>query len=151
MVYLFVSAGVFLTDVFVKKYMEQKYATKVRHSRAKDKIIIEKYYNRGAALNLLEKNPRGLLALQGGMLLLVAALYGRLLRQKGHSLAKTGMSLLLGGGAGNFYDRCSKGHVVDYFHINAGSQKLRRIVFNLSDFCIFTGALLTVLGVQKEA
>lgn len=151
MVYLFVPMGIFLIDAVVKKYVERRYARRVRHSRVRNKIVIEKYYNHGAALNFMEKRPKKLLALHGGMLLLTAALHGRLLRKNAHPLAKTGTALMLGGGASNLYDRMGKGHVIDYFHVNAGPKRFRRIVFNLSDFCIFAGALLTVIGVQKEA
>ena len=55
-------------------------------------------------------------------------------------------ALLLGGGLNNLYDRYTKGHVVDYFHLNFGPKWLRAIVFNISDFCIFIGALLAVAG-----
>ena len=57
-----------------------------------------------------------------------------------------GVALLLGGGLNNLYDRYTKGHVVDYFHLNFGPKWLRAIVFNISDFCIFIGALLAVAG-----
>ncbi len=61
------------------------------------------------------------------------------MRLSGHALEKTGVALLLGGGLNNLYDRYTKGHVVDYFHLNFGPKWLRAIVFNISDFCIFIG------------
>ena len=61
---------------------------------------------------------------------------------------KTGVALLLGGGLSNLYDRYTKGHVVDYFHINIGPKRLRNIIFNISDFCVFIGALLAVAGAE---
>ena len=61
-------------------------------------------------------------------------------------LASIVLALLLGGGLNNLYDRYTKGHVVDYFHLNFGPKWLRAIVFNISDFCIFIGALLAVAG-----
>ena len=68
------------------------------------------------------------------------------MRLSGHALEETGVALLLGGGLNNLYDRYTKGHVVDYFHLNFGPKWLRAIVFNISDFCIFIGALLAVAG-----
>ena len=58
MSYLFITAGVFLLDFIIKSYMDKKYARKVQHPRLNGAIILEKYYNRGAALNLLSQKPK---------------------------------------------------------------------------------------------
>ena len=102
MVYAIIAGGVFLSDLILKRYMDKKYARKVRHPRLGGRIVLEKYYNKGAALNFMVKKPNLL--------------------------------------------RYTKGHVVDYFHLNFGPKWLRAIVFNISDFCIFIGALLAVAG-----
>ena len=59
---------------------------------------------------------------------------------------RTGLAFLLGGAFSNTYDRLKRKYVVDYFSLNVKWKRLRRIVFNISDFCIMTGALLTVIG-----
>ena len=51
MVYAIIAGGVFLSDLILKRYMDKKYARKVRHPRLGGRIVLEKYYNEGAALN----------------------------------------------------------------------------------------------------
>ena len=70
-------------------------------------------------------------------------------RQKGKYMMKTGLALLLGGALSNTYDRLKRKYVVDYFSFGVKWKRLRNIVFNISDFCILAGTLLTVLG-QEE-
>ena len=84
------------------------------------------------------------------LMLLLGVFYYFLLRREGKALQKTGVALLFGGGLSNLIDRYTKGHVVDYFRINRGPEWLRRIIFNISDFCIFIGALLAVCGAEME-
>ncbi len=145
MIFLLISAGVFLLDLFIKAYMDQKYACKEKHSRLGGKIILEKYYNNGAALNFLQKKPLLLRLIHTVILLVVGIIYYLSLRHTGHPIGKAGLALLLGGGTSNLFDRYNKGHVVDYFRINAGPKCLKNIIFNISDFCIFIGALLVAL------
>lgn len=145
MIYLFIPAGVFLLDYFIKAYMDRNYVRKEKHPRFNGKIILEKYYNNGAALNLLEQKPLLLRLIHTIILLAVGTIYYCSLRHSGHPIGKTGLALLLGGGASNLFDRYTKGHVVDYFRINIGSKRLKNIIFNISDFCIFIGALLAAL------
>ena len=64
-------------------------------------------------------------------------------------MMKTGLALLLGGALSNTYDRLKRKYVVDYFSFGVKWKRLRNIVFNISDFCILAGTLLTVLG-QEE-
>lgn len=149
MIYLLITAAVFLLDYIVKHYMDKKYARKVQHPRLCNKIIIEKYYNKGAALGFLHHKPLLLRALHTSIVLVVGVGYYFLMRIPGKTLSKTGMALLVGGGASNLYDRYTKGHVIDYFHLNFGPKPLRQIIFNISDFCVFIGALLAVLGAEE--
>ena len=57
MVYAIIAGGVFLSDLILKRYMDKKYARKVRHPRLGGRIVLEKYYNKGAALNFMVKRP----------------------------------------------------------------------------------------------
>ena len=150
MVYILITAGVFLLDLFIKSYMDKKYARNVRHKRLKNKVIIEKYYNNGATLNLLEKKPKTMRSIHTIIMFLVCVVYYFVLRLNGKKVGKVGVALLAGGGLSNLFDRYTKGHVVDYFRFNIGPKWLRRIVFNISDFCIFIGAVITILGSEME-
>ena len=132
MVYAIIAGGVFLSDLILKRYMDKKYARKVRHPRLGGRIVLEK--------------PKLLRIIHTVILVVVGIFSYFLMRLSGHALEKTGVALLLGGGLNNLYDRYTKGHVIDYFHLNFGPKWLRAIVFNISDFCIFIGALLAVAG-----
>lgn len=146
MFYLIIAAGVFLTDFLLKSHIEKKYRQKSRRPCLRGKIILEKYYNRGAALNLLSKRPIFLKVLHTSVLFAIGVCYYFVLRRNGHIPAKLGGALLLGGGLNNLWDRYTKGYVVDYFRIDIGPKWFRRIIFNISDFFIFIGALLCVCG-----
>lgn len=54
--------------------------------------------------------------------------------------------MLAGGGLSNLYDRYTKYHVVDYVRFQTGPKWFQRIIFNVSDFFIFIGAVLAVIG-----
>ena len=146
MVYAIIAGGVFLSDLILKRYMDKKYARKVRHPRLGGRIVLEKYYNEGAALNFMVKKPKLLRIIHTVILVVVGIFSYFLMRLNGHALEKTGVALLLGGGLNNLYDRYTKGHVVDYFHLIFGPKWLSGVVFSVYDFCSVMGALLAVAG-----
>ena len=59
---------------------------------------------------------------------------------------KTGLSIVLGGAYSNTYDRLFRTYVVDYISFGVKNQKLRRVVYNIADFCIMIGTILVVIG-----
>ena len=65
--------------------------------------------------------------------------------KKGNELTAFGLSLILGGGASNLYDRWKKGYVTDYL----GLPIAKKLVFNLSDLCIFAGTAIALIGEWK--
>lgn len=152
MKYLFCAAVLFLTDSCLKAKAEKNKAAKEKEM-AGGRLVMTRYHNYGAFLNLLEKKRELLLAVSGalfGILLLLAAL---IYPKKGRRAAKLGLALLIGGSASNLSDRIRKGYVVDYFyftgkcfekgtHSSGKSGRKRHIIFNLADFGIFLGSLL---------
>jgi len=149
MLYIGIIIGIFVLDFFVKGYVDKKYARKVRHPKLGNKIFIEKYYNNGAALNFLEEKPGILKVFQTVFLLVVCIWLYFSLHREGEDISKTGLAFLVGGGASNLFDRYTKGHVVDYVGFSVGPRWFRRIIFNISDFFIFIGGVLIVIG-QKN-
>lgn len=141
MKYAVVAAAVFAGDFFLKQHMEEREfqeGTEV----CRGKIVLKKYHNEGAALNFLEQRPETVKKTCGALLLALGVLWYLLLRRKANPGILLGLSLVLGGGANNFYDRVKRGYVVDYFSFRTPSKKLSGIIFNISDMCIFLGALL---------
>lgn len=108
-------------------------------------VRINYLQNRGAALSILKENPDFLKSLSVSLVATGGCNLVKMCAKEGNILDKTGLALMVAGGASNTIDRFSKGYVVDYFSIDKG-KKLKNIVFNISDFEIFAGALLTCIG-----
>ena len=106
--------------------------------------------NRGAFLNLGQKNPALVRALSTGLAVLVCLLFVCTLFRKGNGLLKTGLAFLLGGAFSNTYDRLSRGYVVDYLRLRTGIGAVDRVVFNLADFAILIGAMCVALAQKQE-
>ncbi|MBR5127713.1 MAG: signal peptidase II [Roseburia sp.] len=149
MLYIGIAAGIFILDFLIKGYVDKKYSRKVRHPKFNNKVFIEKYYNNGAILNFLEEKPTILKVFQTILLLAVCVWLYFSVRRDGGRVSNTGLAFLIGGGASNLFDRYTKGHVVDYIGFSVGPKWFRRIVFNVSDFFIFIGSVLLVIG-QKN-
>ena len=98
MIYLAITAAIFALDFFIKKYIDRKYARKVKHPRLGGKICIEKFYNKGATLNLLAKHPKVMTAIHSVIMVIVAACYYFTMRFSGKQMSSTGLALLVGGG-----------------------------------------------------
>ena len=149
MIYVGLVAGIFALDFFIKRYVDKKYVRKEKHPKLGGLLYIEKYYNNGAMLNMLEHSPGVLKILQSILMVLVCIWFYFSLRREGGADAvagKVGTAFLVGGGLSNLFDRYTKGHVVDYVKFNFGPKWFRRIVFNVSDFFVFIGGVLAVIG-----
>lgn len=146
MVYIIVTAGIFLLDFFIKRYIDKTYELGKKKAGFRNWFFIEKYYNKGAAFNFLENRPKLLKKIQ--TLLMVAVgiwLFVSIRRQEG-IVQKAGIAFLIGGGFSNLFDRYTKGYVVDYMKFRFGPKWFRKLIFNVSDFFVFIGGILTVLG-----
>ncbi|MCI6996642.1 MAG: signal peptidase II [Eubacterium sp.] len=142
--------GVFLTDTILKSRAEKHLSDKAVREIAGDKILLRKLHNYGLACNLGEKHPKlieqGTLAVWITMFLTWLRVLKKPLGKVQGILVRLGGALVLGGGLSNLNDRITKGYVTDYVSFNVKSEKLRRIVFNISDMCIAVGAVLAALG-----
>lgn len=150
MVFVVIVLSVFLGDLLLKKYVEAKLPEGEERSVFRGRIRVRKYHNAGIALGGLAEHPliirRGTAGMILGLLIALAAE----LPKKGSTLKKTGLSLVLGGALCNWFDRFHQGAVTDYFSFRTKWKKFGRLVFNLSDLCIFVGGILTFLGGGKK-
>lgn len=130
-------------DGIIKKLAEKKLAEQPPKRICGGKIILNLLHNDGAALGVLRKDQKLLLALNSA---LVGVAAGELLTspQKDRPAFRLGMTLAIGGGLSNLIDRVRRGYVTDYFSLDFGErfEKLKKVVFNLSDFCVFGGCIL---------
>lgn len=64
--------------------------------------------------------------------------------------ARLGILLTLTGGLSNQYDRLRRGSVTDYVRFPGAGKKLRSLVWNLADFMLLCGTVLTAIGLLRE-
>lgn len=141
MPYILIVVAIFITDNYIKKYIEEKKEFSKEEEILKGNIIVTKYHNKGAMLNFLEERKDIVLKVSSVMLAIMVGIFLFILPKKGRHVTKLGLSFILGGAFSNVYDRFKKGYVVDYFSF----KWLKKVIFNISDIFVFIGALLISL------
>ncbi len=150
MKYAIVAAAVFAGDFVVKEHIEKQRDGKEETVICSNKVVVKKYHNTGAAFNFMEQRPGLVKGVCGAVLFALAMLWCICSRKKGNPGMLLGLSLSIGGGASNFYDRVKRGYVVDYFSFCTPFQKLNQVIFNISDLCIFLGSLMVAVFGKKQ-
>ena len=140
MKYLAVILGIFGLETGIKGHIEKTKTEQTNEKICGGALLVRKHHNRGAFLNAGEKKQKLV------MLISVVLTAGT----AGKGLLKWGLTLLPGGAYTNTYDRLKRKYVVDYVSFNVPVKGIRRIVFNIGDFCIMIGALLTTAGYLQE-
>lgn len=146
MKYISVIAGIFGGELLIKNYVEKHYTEKTEKKMMQGHIILRKYHNQGACLNLGAKWPPLVAALSVLLTIVTLIVFVCSFGQRGNALLKTGLSFLLGGAFSNSFDRVKRKYVVDYFSFRTGFKPLDRVVFNLADFAILLGALTAAMA-----
>lgn len=149
MKYLAVILGIFGLEWQIKKYIEETKTEDVQEEKGNDFLLIRKHHNRGAFLNVGQHKQKLVMAVSVLLSLVVTVLFVMTLGQAGNGILKWGLTLLLGGAYSNTYDRLFRKYVVDYVSFNVPCR-LRKVIFNIGDFCIMIGALLCVVGADKK-
>jgi signal peptidase II len=106
--------------------------------------------NPGAAFGFLaEGNPYLRSAVLVGISAVVLVFVASVLWGRGSSftgiVARLGLSLVLGGAAGNLYDRIVRGTVTDFIEVYHGTWSFP--AFNVADSAITAGAILLLMDV----
>ena len=79
----------------------------------------------------------------------IVALFVYLVSLRGNGkLICTSLSLVIGGGIGNMFDRVSLGYVVDFIDVRCIPGW--KWIFNLADSAVCVGAALLILGILLE-
>ena len=137
--YFLISAGIFIAELFTKNRREKETEEK---NCLNGFVRITTYHNHGAFLNSGEKHPRLVAAvssaLTGVLGVFMLSAYGN----KNQNKFLLPISLMLGGACSNCCDRLRHGYVVDYIRFPKLPGKLKDIIYNISDFCIFAGGIL---------
>lgn len=145
-IHLFAITGIAGTDLYIKKQIEEKKEMNCCEPICKGKLLLRRYHNRGAFLNLGEKNPHLVAAISVGMTVFAGLFFLSTFSLLGKGMLRWGLTMLLGGAFSNTYDRLRRKYVVDYVSFNVPWEAFRKIVFNIGDFAIMIGALVSVLS-----
>lgn len=148
--YLALILGIFGLELGVKDRIEKTKKEGTYEKKLGGLVSTTRYHNRGAVLNVGQAKQKAVAALSVVLTALLTIFFIITLGHAGNGLLKTGLSLLLGGAYSNTYDRLTRKHVVDYICFNVPWKWLQNIVFNIGDFCIIIGAMLCVIGMEKE-
>lgn len=143
MIYCILASCIVGADLYFKRQIEVRPDTAFP-IHLKGGVRLEKHHNRGFLLNRLEDHP-GLVRIVSVMTLLPLIFwFFHLIIKKAGALEKLGAACLLGGAVSNVQDRLIRGYVVDYLRLPI--KKIRNIIFNIADFFLFLGALLTAVS-----
>lgn len=144
--YALLAAAIFVTDLCIKNHVERTRTEGETASVCGGRLLMRRYHNRGAFLDMGQHRRRAVAVLSLVLTLAATVLFLATFTFRGSRLLRTGLALLLGGAYSNTYDRLVRRYVVDYVSFPVKNKKIRNVVFNISDFCIMVGALLIVLG-----
>ncbi len=142
--------GIFTLDLLVKNLIERRLEEGEERPLCGGRLVIRKYHNRGAFLDIGEKRQKRVALLSLCLTLFMTAVFLATFSFRGNAALKAGLALLLGGAYSNTYDRLARKYVVDYVSFPVKNRKLSRVVFNISDFCIIVGALLLALSEMQK-
>lgn len=130
-------------DYKIKKHREEN---QEEYEYFDGKVKVVTYHNNGAMLNLGERKPFVILVLSVVFTVALSIVFAISLTFKGRGALKAGLGLLLGGAFSNTYDRIRKGYVVDYLNFPKAPGIIKGIIFNISDFAIIIGSLMSLFN-----
>jgi signal peptidase II len=139
-----------LTDCTTKELVETHLAVPyIPHEVVGDVVRFTLAYNPGAAMGMsVGEHSRVFFTVVG---LGIMAMLGWLLVQASpaHRLKVVALGLVMGGAAGNLYDRLRSPHgVVDFIDIGVGATRF--YTFNVADIGVFCGAILLAWALWRE-
>lgn len=146
MQYLTVILGIFGLELGIKNHIEKSLKEGEKRPGCGGVFSIQKYHNRGAFLNAGETRQQAVAALSVLLSLVLTVLFVGSITTMGRGLLRWGLTVMLGGAYSNTYDRIRRKYVVDYVSFHVPFKRLRHVVFNISDFCIMIGAMLSVIS-----
>ena len=146
MIFILIVVGIIIAELFIKKKAEEKLEDEAVIDWEHSPVKIRKLHNYGMANNTLQTKPEIVKIIGISVMAVLVICFVLILPFKGRNAIKVAMALILGGGLSNLIDRFIKGYVTDYFSFKTPFKRLNRLVFNISDMCIFIGAVVAVLS-----
>lgn len=148
MQYLAVIMAIFGLEAGLKNHIEKTKTEGKSEEKCGGFLMIRKHHNRGAFLNAGQHRRKTVMVLSLLLTIALTILFFLTLGMAGKKMLKWGLTLLLGGAYSNTYDRLVRQYVVDYVSFNV-PLGIKKVVFNIGDFCIMIGAMLSVIGYYK--
>ncbi|MDD7114111.1 MAG: signal peptidase II [Lachnospiraceae bacterium] len=146
LIYFGIIAGILFLEMVIKHEVIRREEKGDKKQPKCKGIRIEHLENGGAASGIFSEHKTVLKIVTGGILTVLCFCLGKEYRRKSFSAYGLGLTLVLGGGLSNWIDRLRKGTVTDYVRFSKCPVKaLRKLVFNISDFCILIGGILLFL------
>lgn len=148
MIYIAIVLAVFSADMMLKRYVEANFEEQEVREHFDGNVRIRKVHNPGMLLGAFKEKPKMIRRVTGGVLAvvavrLIAAIFSG---KKEQRLGKTALAFVAGGALSNWFDHFHQGYVVDYINIRVPLRHLRKVYFNLADFFIALGALLSLFS-----
>ena len=145
---LLIAGGAFSADMLTKHAADKKLAGGRKVKLAGGVLTLQRAENSGFAKNRLSGHRKTVAAVSTAVFAIFAIIYAITLSKPALHVLKAGLGLMLGGAAGNVFDRLVKGKVTDFLIL----KPVDSIIFNLADVFILIGAVVTVLcDILKES
>jgi len=144
--WLWLSLAVVAADRATKFAIERYTSESFRHPIISDIVVLVHNRNSGIAFGFFsESNAPWLspLLLLGSAVVIAFLVWLLATSRAGASLAQCGLSLIIGGAAGNAFDRLIHGGVTDFLDVRLGTYHWP--AFNAADSAISIGAVLVLI------
>ena len=129
----------------MKTYVEQN-MDKGEEKNLTDRIVLRRVHNKGMCLNLLDGEPGLVKYLSLFSAAVLTVIYAIVLAPAGGFWKKKGFALMAAGAWSNTFDRCVRGHVVDYIGFRCENKKVSDVTYNLGDFFLAAGGMAALLA-----
>lgn len=136
------SAALFWADQIMKTYAEDN-MERGEEKELGGAVLLRHVRNSGMCMNLLGQKPKAVCLFSAAAAGAVTLSHVLTVPQKGKHVRKIGLTLLMSGAWSNTFDRFYRGYVVDYIGFKSDNRFLSDITYNLADFLIGAGILLT--------
>jgi signal peptidase II len=146
LVLISVTACLAMLDITMKSVIEGYLKQGEERTAFGGRVVLRKVYNKGFCLGILKGKPE-IVKYTSAYAAVVLTIYQLFtLLRRGRFGKKVGLSLLTAGAWSNTFDRWFRGYVIDYVGFEAKKEKLTRLTYNLADFFIAAGAVVTVMS-----
>lgn len=147
MIYSLLTAVIYALDQSVKEHVNSDRIQGTTEKKLGGRVILRNCHNEGLMLGILGKKDEA--SVREISTLVLGGVLWETIRTKPHDggkLSKLGLAMVLGGGLNNYLERKKRGYVTDYVSFDLENEKLKKVVFNISDFFIFAGSAMWAVG-----